>query len=84
MNLLTIAKLNDGTFARQLLAYATRDEALTALYMSIASGISNTSVMEYTAELISDNGHVAKCERWAREVEENTITDPTENSAQLG
>ena len=71
MNLLTIAKLNDGTFSRQLLAYATRDEALTALYMSIASGIANADVSEYTAELISDNGYVSKCERWVREAEES-------------
>lgn len=70
MNLLTIAKLNDGTYARQLLAYSTRDEALTALYMSMASGISNADVVEYTAELINDNGYVPKCERWAREVAE--------------
>lgn len=80
MNLLTIAKLNDGTYARQLLAYATRDEALTALYMSIAGGIANADVVEYTAELISDNGYVAKCERWTRE----ETAQSNGNVAQLG
>lgn len=66
MNLLTIAKLNDETYARQLLNYPTYDEALTALYTSLASAIANKNVSSYTAELITDEGRVAKCERYVK------------------
>lgn len=64
MNLFTITTLKDGTFARELLNYPTYTEALTALYMALASAIANPDVNIYVAELIDDNGHVAKCERY--------------------
>lgn len=67
MNLLTIALLKDGTYARQLLNYASYDEALSAMYMSIASAIANEQGASYMAELIDDNGRVLKCERWSRQ-----------------
>lgn len=66
MNLLTIAKLNDETYARQLVNHPTYDEALTALYMALASAIANENVSSYVAELIDDDGRVAKCERYLK------------------
>lgn len=69
MNLLTIATHKDGTFARQLLNYPTYDEALTALYMALASAIANENVSRYVAELIADDGRVEKCERYAKVTE---------------
>lgn len=69
MNKLTIALLKDGTYARQLINYATYDEALSAMYMDIASAIANVDCVSYMAELISDSGRVVKCERWERAIE---------------
>lgn len=66
MNLLTITKHNDGTYARELLNYATYDEALSALYMSLSSAIANENVLSQVAELIDDDGRVAKCERYLK------------------
>lgn len=64
MNLLTIATLKDGTFARELLNYPNYTEALTALYMALASAIANPDCNIYVAELINDDGHVVKCEKY--------------------
>jgi hypothetical protein len=47
------------------------------------ASINAPEIVDITALLIDDNGRVAKCEKWAREVAEET-TEPTENSAQLG
>lgn len=69
MNLLTIAALKDGTFARSFVNYASSDAALTALYSAIASAVANTDVVSYTAELITDSGRVEKCERYTRPTE---------------
>lgn len=68
MNLLTIAKHNDDTYARRLLNYPTYDEALAALYTSLASAIANENVSSYTAELITDEGRVIKCERYVKTI----------------
>lgn len=70
MNLLTIATLKDGTFARSFVNYASSDAALTALYSAIASAVANTDVVSYIAELITDSGRVEKCERYTRPTEQ--------------
>lgn len=64
MNLLTIATLKDGTFARQLLNYPNYTEALTSLYTSLASAIANPDCNIYIAELIDDDGRVLKREKY--------------------
>ena len=83
MNLLTLQHTTAGTVSRNLTSYGSVDGALSALYQAMRSSINATEILNITALLIDDNGYVAKCERWAREVEEAN-TDPTENSAQLG
>jgi hypothetical protein len=83
MNLLTLQHTTAGTVSRNLTSYGSNDGALSALYQSMRSSINAPEILSITALLISDDGYVAKCERWAREVAEET-TEPTENSAQLG
>ena len=85
MNLLTLQHTAAGTVTRNLTSYGSVDGALSALYQSMRSSINAPEILSITALLIDDNGHVAKCERWAREVEEENATiAPTENSAQFG
>lgn len=81
MNLLTLQHTTAGTVTRNLTSYGSNDGALSALYQSMRSSINATEILSITALLIDDNGYVAKCEKWAREVAEE---EPTENSAQIG
>jgi hypothetical protein len=83
MNLLTLQHTTAGTCARNLTSYGSNDGALSALYQSMRASINAPEIADITALLIDDNGRVTKCEKWAREVAEET-TEPTENSAQLG
>lgn len=64
MNLLVIKTLTDGTKARSLLNYETETEALSALYYELWYATSNADVVAVVAELITDDGRVAKCERY--------------------
>ena len=64
MNLLVIKTLTDGTIARSLVNYPSENEALSALYYELWYATSNTDVFSAVAELISDDGRVAKCERY--------------------
>ena len=64
MNLLVIKTLTDGTIARSLVNYPSENEALSALYYELWYATSNTAVFSVVAELISDDGRVAKCERY--------------------
>lgn len=72
MNLITLQSLQNGTVARNLLAYGTNDAALSALYQSMRASIADTNIASVTCILMTDEGHISKCERWARE-----ITPPT-------
>ena len=69
MNKLIITLHKDETYSRQLLNYPSYDEALSAMYMDIASAIANEGVTGCMCELISDSGRVVKCERWERAIE---------------
>ena len=64
MNLLVIKTLTDGTIARSLVNYPSENEALSALYYELWYATSNTDVYSVVAELVSDDGRVAKCERY--------------------
>lgn len=81
MNLLTLQHTTAGTVARSLTSYESNDGALSALYQSMRASINAPEILSVTALLIYDNGYVAKCEKWAREIAEE---EPTESSTQLG
>lgn len=81
MNLVTLQHTTAGTVARSLTSYGSNDGALSALYQSMRASINAPEILSITALLIDDNGYVAKCEKWAREVAEEK---PTEDSTQIG
>lgn len=81
MNLLTLQHTTAGTVSRSLTSYESNDGALSALYQSMRASINAPEILSITALLIYDNGRVAKCEKWAREIAEE---EPTESNTQLG
>lgn len=78
MNLITLQTLQNGTVARNLLAYGTNDGALSALYQSMRASIADENIANVTCILMTDEGHIQKCERWAREVAPEPVTAPEE------
>ena len=81
MNLLTLQHTTAGTVTRSLTSYGSNDGALSALYQSMRASINAPEILSITALLIDDNGYVAKCEKWAREVVETE--DNSEDSTSL-
>lgn len=71
MNLLTIKTMNDGSFIRSLLNYETENEALCAFYNELAFAVASPDVKGVMVEMITDDGHVKKCERFDKPVEES-------------
>lgn len=67
MNTLKIAVLKDGTVARQLLNYPTKNDALSALYSELHFATANPKCVSCIMEMIDDNGRVVKYERYIRE-----------------
>lgn len=71
MNLLLIQTLNDGTKARTLISFDGDNaevEAISRLYSECAYASSTgSSIAKIVAEIIDDEGHVKKCERWGAE-----------------
>lgn len=67
MNLITIQTV-DGTVARSMLGYDTYEDALSALYSTMASSIANPNLSRAVCLLMSDDGHVDKCERFSRTI----------------
>lgn len=64
MNLLTIKTMKDGNVVREFLHYDSFTAALTALYYALWVATSDPNTASYTAELVSDDGRVEKCERY--------------------
>lgn len=81
MNLLTLQHTTAGVCARNLTSYGSNDGALSALYQSMRASINAPEIADITALLIDDNGRVAKCEKWAREVVETE--ENSDNSTSL-
>lgn len=69
MNLLTIKTMNDGSIIRSLLNYETENETLCALYNELAYAVASPDIRGVMVEMISDDGHVKKCERYIKPVE---------------
>ncbi|MBR1904849.1 MAG: hypothetical protein IJ819_00100 [Clostridiales bacterium] len=71
MNLLIIQTLNDRTVARNFISFTEGTEvenenaAMSRLYSECAYAASpDTPICKIVAEIISDEGHVKRCERW--------------------
>lgn len=69
MNLITIQKLKDGTYARSLLAYPTDSEAMSALYSTMGSAVASSTVADCSCVLMNDKGEIAKVESYASAAE---------------
>ena len=69
MNVLTIKTMNDGSIIRSLLNYETENDALCAFYNELAYAVASPDIKGVMVELITDDGHVKKCERYERAVE---------------
>lgn len=69
MNLLTIKTMNDGSIIRSLLNYETENGALCAFYNELAYAVASPDIKGVMVELITDDGHVKKCERFNKPVE---------------
>lgn len=67
MNLITIQTV-DGTVARSMLGYDTYEDALSALYSTMALSIANPNLSSAVCLLMSDDGHVDKSERFSRTI----------------
>lgn len=80
MNLLTIKTMVDGTIIRSFLNYDTENEALGAFYSELSYTVASPDIRGVVVELITDDGHVKKCERLATPAEPITIeSEITEN-----
>lgn len=68
MNLLLIQTLNDGTKTRTLISFEGENaepEAISRLYSECAyASATGSPVTKIVAEIIDDEGHVKKYERW--------------------
>lgn len=67
MNLITIQTVN-GEYARSMLAYDTQEQALSALYSTMASSTANPNLSKTVCELMDDEGRILKCERYERTI----------------
>ena len=63
-NLITIQILKNSPIARSMIAYDTYDEAISALYMTMASASANTEVASCICTILSDDGSLNKQEIW--------------------
>lgn len=68
MNLLKVTTMTDGQIFRILVNYSTENEALAAMYYELWYATSDANTQAIMVELISDDGRVTKCERYARPV----------------
>ena len=73
-NLITIQILKNSPTARSMLAYNTYDEAISALYMTMASASANTEVTSCICTILSDDGSLNKQEIWERS-QDNSAED---------
>lgn len=67
MNLITIQTV-DGTVARSIGGYDKQEDALSALYSTMASSIANPNLSRAVCLIMSDDGHVDKCEKFSRTI----------------
>lgn len=72
MNLLLIQASTDGTKTRSLISFEgdnAEDEATSRLYSECAyASATGSSIAKIVVEIIDDEGHVKKCERYTKTV----------------
>lgn len=64
MNVIFSKTTTQGAVERILTHYGDNEKALIALYGGMRASINDTNIVKVVGEIISDDGHVKKCERW--------------------
>lgn len=82
MNLLTIKTMSDGQKIRSFLNYPSYNDALCAFFNELAYATASEDIVGVMVEIIDDEGHVSKCDRYNKPVvhipEEVTESEGTE------
>lgn len=65
MNVLFFQTTKQGAVNRTLTHYADYDKALIGLYGGMRASINDENVVRVVGEVITDEGVIKKCERWA-------------------
>lgn len=69
MNLFIVQTLKDGSKARQIKYYDTRNGALGAFFSELSYAAASDDIVGIMVELIDDSGYVEKCERFTKQIE---------------
>lgn len=78
MNLITYQTVN-GEVIRSLLAYPSKNDALSAFYYTMSSALANENLSKIVCLLQDDEGHTVKYEKAEKAVSIPVIEDnPTE------
>lgn len=78
MNVLLLRTYKNGSKERSVTPFDTIELALINLYGNMRASIGDENCVKVTCELVDDDGHVSKCERYERVV----ILPPDENDKQ--
>ena len=63
-----IQKFKDGSpTAKSLFDYATKDQAFSVLYSTMASSMANDNISDVICMILNENGGSIKYERWINE-----------------
>lgn len=68
MNVLLLRTYKNGNKERTVTPFDTPELALINLYGNMRASIGDENCAKVTCELIDDDGHVEKCERYIRPV----------------
>lgn len=69
VSVLTIQTMADGTRARVLTTYGDIDKALVGHWGGLRAAVNDPNCVKIVSEVINDDGHVEKCERWGEDPE---------------
>lgn len=66
MNVLLLREFKNGSKERTVTPFNTLELALINLYGNMRASVGDSNCSRVTCELIDDDGHVEKCERYIR------------------
>lgn len=66
MNLITIQTLKTGEVARSFMTYETLEDAVGALYQTLASSVIDNKVSDVLTIIMNDQGRIMKQDGWKR------------------
>ncbi len=69
MNVVLLRKFKNGSTERTITPFNTNELALINFYGNMRASIGDSNCVKVTCELVDDNGHISKCDRYERPVE---------------